>query len=105
MRPWEAPPSLYSLVKDKCSSLVNTSSSPIAELSYWRLLTRSVGNDSVWHPVTTLNVDCTRVSHMHIDLSLDCWRSALQNVVRKAGDILDSNLLLSLEDVPFFPFD
>ena len=40
---------------------------------------------------------------MHIDLSLDCWRSALQNVVRQAGDILDSNLLLGLEDLPFFP--
>ncbi len=35
MRQWEAPPSLHSLVKDKCSSfLVNTSSLPIAELSY-----------------------------------------------------------------------
>ena len=103
MQKWEASPSLFSLVKDKCNSfLVNTSSSPIAELSYWRLLTRSVGNDSVWHLVTTLNDNCTRVSHMQIDLSLDCWRSALQNVLRQAGDILDSNLLLGVEEVPLF---
>lgn len=104
MRQWNSSPSLHSLVQENCSRfLVNTSPSPITELSYWRLLFRSVGNDLVYHPVTTLNVDCTRVSHMQIDISLDSWRSALQNVVIQANQILDLILLLNLKEALLFP--
>ena len=72
MRQWNSPLSLYLLMQENCSRfLVNTSPLPIAELSYWRLLSRFVGNNSVYHPVTTLNEDCTQISHMQIDLSLD----------------------------------
>lgn len=104
MRQWTCPPSLQSLVQENCHQfLVNTSPSPVAELSYWRLLSRSASNDSVYHPVTTLNEDCTRVCHLQIDLSLDSWRFALQNTVIQANKILDSSLLFNLKEAPLFP--
>ncbi len=53
---------MQDIVRQECNSfLVNTTSTPIAELSFWRLLSWKARNDTVRHPVTTLNTDCTQV--------------------------------------------
>ena len=53
---------MQDLVRQECDEfLVNTTSTTIAELSFWRLLTWKARNDTVRHPVTTLNADCTQV--------------------------------------------
>lgn len=54
---------MQDIVRQECNEfLVNTTSTPVAELSFWRLLTWKARNDTVRHPVTTLNADCTQVS-------------------------------------------
>lgn len=103
MRQWTCFPFFQSLVQEHCHRfLINTSSSPVAELGYWRLLFCFASNDSVYHPVTTLNEDCTQIFHLQIDLFLDSWRSALQNVVIQANKIIESNLLLNFKEAPLF---
>ena len=63
---------LQDIVRRECQHyLVNTSSSPIAELSFWRLLTWTASNDTVRHPVTTMNDDCTQVSHGSITMNIE----------------------------------
>jgi hypothetical protein len=57
--------SLEELIREECNRhLVNTSRGPVAELSYWRLLTEKARNDTVTHPITTVSPDLTEVYHL-----------------------------------------
>ncbi len=103
---FEASSSIQNYVQQECNRfLVNISPCPIAELSYWRLLSRTASNDIVHHPVTTLNDDCTVINHLHIELRLQDWRSALKQLLEKATDILESSLLFDQGEAPRFPVE
>ena len=100
VRKWEksrpSGASLEHIVREQCRQfLVNTNPSPIAELSYWRLLTWTASNDAVRHPITTVNDDCTQLSHRTITLSIEAWRERLRAMLVSARELLESTLLLS----------
>lgn len=60
------------LTREQCAQyLKNSLSSPILELSCWRLLCWSASNDSVLHPVTTVNENCAQVTHRSVQLNLN----------------------------------
>ena len=57
--------SLEELIREECNRhLVNTSRGPVAELSYWRLLTEKARNDTVTYSITTVSPDLTEVYHL-----------------------------------------
>ena len=90
-------PTLQDFVRDQCQlHLINTTSGPIAELSYWRLITRAARNDAAHPPVTTITDNCMQVNHGDIELRLPAWRQALQALLREAISILDTDLLFGL---------
>lgn len=64
--------------------LVNTKASPTSELLYWRLLTWTASNDTIRHPVTTINASCTQVNHLGIELEIGPWRQDLQDLFNSA---------------------
>ena len=98
----EPPCSLESFIKDECVRfLVNTSPSPIGELSFWRLLCSRARNDSQRHPVTTISPDCMQVSHANIELDMTAWRQALKQMLQTASSILADELLFGEPDAPF----
>lgn len=62
---------LEDLVHVECNQhLVNTTRSSIAELSYWRLMSRTASNDTVTHSVTYLNEEQTIVNHLHLEMNI-----------------------------------
>lgn len=70
---------LEELLRIECDEfLVNTSHSPIGELSYWQLLAAKARNDINTHPVTTISPNKTVVCYREITLRLDDWRAGLQ---------------------------
>ncbi|KAI4264672.1 MAG: hypothetical protein L6R42_000232 [Xanthoria sp. 1 TBL-2021] len=90
-------------VRTECRQyLVNTTATAAAELLYWRLLTWTASNDTVHHPVTTMNADCTQVNHSGIELNIDSWRGALRELLGSAEDLLAESLLLGLDNVPIY---
>lgn len=98
------PSLLEESVRTECRQyLVNTTPTPAAELLYWRLLTWTASNDTVRHPVTTINADCTQVNHLGIELNIDSWRGALRELLGSADDLLAETLLLGLKEVPIYP--
>ena len=108
VRKWERNRSsdvhLEHIVREQCQQfLVNTNSSPIAELSYWRLLTWTASNDAVRHPVITINNDCTQISHRAITLGIEAWREGLRAMLVSASELLKNTLLLGLDEAPHYP--
>ena len=100
----EKPVSLEILIRHLCErSLINTSASPVAELSFWRLLSRSASNDSVIYPVTTVSPDCTQVNHCHIELRVQDWQVMLRRCLVTATEILENQLLFALNEYPRYP--
>ncbi|KAL8794984.1 MAG: hypothetical protein Q9182_007576, partial [Xanthomendoza sp. 2 TL-2023] len=94
---------LEAIVREQCQLfLINTTSTPMAELLYWRLLTMTASNDTVRCPVTTVNADCTQVTHLGIELNIEAWRGALQELLQSAETILEGSLLLDLPEVPIY---
>ncbi|KAL8689011.1 MAG: hypothetical protein Q9218_005217, partial [Villophora microphyllina] len=97
------PATLKTLVREQFTRFqINTTATPIAELSFWRLLTWTASNDTVRHPVTTMNADCTQVTHLGIELSIGSWRQALQDLYQAAETVLQEDLLLDLPEVPVY---
>ena len=93
---------LQDIVRAECQHyLVNTCSSPVAELSFWRLLTWTASNDTVRHPVTTMNDDCTQVSHATITMNIEEWRAGIHSMIDTATELLKEELLLGL-DAPHY---
>ena len=82
--------------------LVNTSGGPMAELSYWRLITRSSKNDTPRPPVTTLTDDCMQVNHADLELRLPAWRQFLRDVLHEASELLENTLLFDLSNLPTY---
>ena len=94
-------PRFENYVRRQCDRyLVNTSPTPIAELSYWRLLVRSCRQDGVQYPATTLSPDCTQIHHLHLELGLAEWRTALRDLLAQATAVLHDQLLFGLPGVP-----
>ena len=94
---------LEAVVRGECKNfLVNTKATPMAELLYWRLLTWTASNDTVRHPVTTVNASCTQVNHLGIELEIGSWRQALQDLFNSAEGLLQKTLLLGLSEVPVY---
>ena len=92
---------LQTIVREQCKRfLVNTTPTPLAELSCWRLLTWTASNDTVRHPVTTINAACTQVTHLGIELEVPAWQRALQDLLGSAEALLRESLLLDLPEVP-----
>ena len=92
---------LESLFKAECKLfLVNNSRSPLGELSFWRLLTRTASKDITTHPVTVVDDQLTTVTHHKISLNLDAWRAMLQDMLQSAGNIFQDKLVFGLHAVP-----
>lgn len=72
----------------------------MGELLCWRLLTWTASNDTVRHPVTTINASCTQVNHLGIELEIGSWRQALQDLYKSTEGLLQKTLLLGLSEVP-----
>ena len=88
---------LEEAVKHECKQfLKNDTHSPLAELSYWRLLAWKVNEDTVLHPVTTISEDLSTVRHLHVELKFDSLRDALHAVLQQAKDMLEQDLMLGL---------
>ena len=97
---------LLPIVRQQCARyLVNTATSSISELSYWRLLFWTTKNDSVRHSVTTINDDCTQINHATVNLNIEIWREGLRTMLDAAREILKNTLLLGLGEAPRFPMD
>lgn len=91
------------LFREQCAQyLKNSVSSPISELSWWRLLCWSASNDSVLHPVTIVNEDCTQVTHRKGQLNLNTWREGLCALLESANQVCEDVLLLGLQEAPEF---
>lgn len=89
------------LVIDECKTFFrNDTHSPIAELSYWRLLTRKVGIDTAHHPVTHIDEDQTTVRYLDITLRFAEWRDTLNTLFLHAVTLLDDELMLGLHAAP-----
>lgn len=94
------------MLREQCALfLKNSVSSPISELSWWRLLCWTASNDSVLHPVTTVNEDCTQVTHRSVQLDLETWRQGLRSLLGSASQICEETLLLGLHEAPDFAVD
>lgn len=92
---------LEAVVEQECTRfLINTSHSPIAELSFWRLVCWKASNDTVMHPVTTIDTKLTSVSHLHVCLRFGDWRQALHAMHEQAVRVLENDLLFGLHAVP-----
>lgn len=92
--------SLSIYVQERCQQhLINTTPGPIAELSYWRLLSKTASNDVVSLPTTTVSPDCMQVSHANIDLSITAWQHALRNIYGKAKGLLFDELFFGIADI------
>lgn len=92
---------LEKLLEQECQRfLINTQRTLIAVLSHWRLLGRAASNDTVTHATTTLNEDCTIVTHQDIILHVDHWREELHQLLVSATKELDNELLLNLHETP-----
>ena len=90
-------PRLEDIVQEQCRlHLVNTTPGPMAELSFWRLLTKAARNDTTHPPVTTITDDCMQVNHADITLRVPAWRQALQVLIGEATEILNTDLLFDL---------
>jgi hypothetical protein len=95
---------LEGLLRKECSQfLVNSSRSPIAELSYWRLMAGLTKNDSVTPPTTSVSDDHKVVTHRDLTMQLVDWRQSLQQLISEATELLDEKLLFGLHGVPKFP--
>ena len=97
---------LQDFVLSQCQShLVNTTNSPIAELSYWRLLCRAARSDNPKPPVTTITDDCLQVNHADIELRLPAWRHALRTLLYEAAELLNTSLLFGLQGLADYPVE
>lgn len=95
---------LQPYVREQCNRyLINTNATPIAELSFWRLLCWSASNDTVRHPTTTVTDDCMQVNHGPVELKLEAWRLALQSTLQHATEVFEDSLLLAIPDAPRYP--
>ena len=102
----DPPSTLQDFVQAQCQLyLVNTTPSPIAELSFWRLLSRAARSDNPKLPVTTLTDDCMQVNHANIELRLPAWRHALRTLLSEAADLLNDSLLFGLEGLADYPVE
>jgi hypothetical protein len=91
------------LIREQCALyLENSVSSPFSELSWWRLLCWTASNDSVLHPITTVNEDCTLVTHRSVQLNLEVWRQGLRALLGSANEICEDMLLLGLHEAAEF---
>lgn len=89
---------MESLLKQECERLlVGTTHSPIAELSYLRLLTWKVSNDTILHPVTTIN---GAEPHLHVALPFDKLRSGLHAILEESEQVLECDLMFNLHAAP-----
>jgi len=94
---------MESLIRQECEKfLVNTTHSPIAKLSYWRLLSWKVINDVILHPVTTINEEQTAVMHLHVTLPFDALQSGLHAILEEAKHVLEDDLMFELHAAPRF---
>ena len=95
---------LEELMKRECHRfLVNSRRTPIAVLSHWRLLGRTASNDTVTHPVTTLNEDCTIITHQDVQLRVERWQAGLRQLLVSATEGLETELLFGLHEAPSYP--
>ena len=76
--------------------LLNNTHSAATKLSYWRLLIWTVSKDIVTASVTILNADVIIISHLHLTLILNQWRTALQEMLIEINQILHHQLLFKL---------
>jgi len=89
------------LIREQCALfLKNSVSSPISELCWWRLLCWTASNDSVLHPVTTVDENCTQINHRSVQLNLETWRQGLRALLTSAHQICEDTLLLNLHEAP-----
>ena len=94
---------MKSIVKEQCQLyLINTNPCPIAELSFWRLLAWTASNDTVRHPITSMNEDCTQITHATITLDVEKWRMSIPMMLDSAGRLLEDTLLLGLHEAPHY---
>ena len=95
---------LEELLEQECRRfLINSQRTPVAVLSHWRLLGRAASNDTVTHPVTTLNEDCTIIIHQDVILHVSHWRKGLHQLLDSATEGLENELLLNLHEAPRYP--
>ena len=98
------PTSLQQFFLEECQRfLLNTTATPVAELSYWRLMSRTASNDSIQMPITTVSTDLSQVSHSSIVLQLDDWRVKLRQLLDHASQTLNDILLFGLHAIPVYP--
>lgn len=77
-------------------------SSPISELSWWRLLSWTASNDSVSHPITTVDDNYAQITHRSVELNLATWRQGLRTLLESANAICEEMLLVGLHEAPEF---
>lgn len=88
--------------KERNLYLINSRSTPVAELSTWRLMSWTASSDSVRHPITTVNDDCTLVLHRNAEFDVQKWRTSIRQMLIIATTICDEELLFNLNDLPKF---
>ena len=74
-------------------------------LSWWRLLSWTASNDSVLHPVNTVNEDCTQVTHHSVQFDVPAWRRGLRSLLESASQICEETLLFGLHEAPEIQVD
>lgn len=57
------------------------------------------------HPITTVNKDCTQVTHRSVQLNLDTWHQGLRTLLESADEMCEELLLLGLHKAPEFHVD
>jgi len=97
---------LAEYTSDQCQRyLVNTTAGAIAELSCWRLISKSPRNDTPRPPMTTMTEDCMQVNHADLELRIPAWRRFLREAFNEAVGILDDELLFDIPGLRVFPVD